>query len=142
LGLFGTEYLDKIFEFGGSSGGKFGERGCARIKLSAFRDTTKDRQGYRDFLHTFRVGIERRRIVENAAILEEEQTVGCLFEQALRRRGTTQHLLKGALRVSLMRGGTALLPRDFVIAVEILKSLYGFRENLFVAYAMNSSDKI
>lgn len=77
MGLFGTEDLDKIFEFGGSSGGEFGERGCARIKLSAFRDTTKDRQDYRDFLHTFRVGIERRRIVENAAILEEELSAAC-----------------------------------------------------------------
>jgi hypothetical protein len=90
------------------------------------------------FLRTFRVGIEQRGIVERADVLEEDQTVGCLFEQAFRRYGTTHRLLKGALRVSLMRGGIALLPRDFAIAVEALKALYGFKENLFVAHAMSS----
>jgi hypothetical protein len=142
LGLFGTEALDKIFEFGGSSGGEFGERGFARIELSGLRDTTEHRRAYKNFLRTFRVGIEQRRIVEHAGVLEEDQTIGCLFEQAFRRYGTTQRLLKGALRVSLMRGGTALLPRDFAIAVETLKALYGFKENLFVAHAMSSPDEI
>lgn len=138
LGFFGTEDLDKIFEFGGSSGGEFGERGVARIQLSSLRDTANDRQAYREFLDTFRGGIEKRGIVGCADILKEDQTIGCLFEQAFRRYGTTQRLIKEALRVSLMRGATALLPTDFAIAVETLKFLYGFKENLFVTYAMSS----
>jgi hypothetical protein len=39
--------------------------------------------------------------------------------------------------VWLMREGTALLPRDFAMAIEVLRELYGFKENLFVAHAMN-----
>lgn len=138
LGIFGTENVDKIFKFGGSAGGEFGERGVARIKLAGLSDTAEHRQAFKDFLRTFRVGIEQRGIVERADVLEEDQTVGCLFEQAFRRYGTTQRLLKAALRVSLMRGGTALLPTDFATAVEVLRELYGFKENLFVAHAMNS----
>jgi len=138
FGLFGTEALDKIFSFGGSSGGEFGERGVARFELTSLRDTAEHRQAYKNFLHTFRVGIERLKILESAAILEEDQTIGCLFEQAFRRYGTTQRLLKAAVRVALLRGGTALLPRDFAMAVELVKHLYGFRENLFIAHAMAS----
>jgi hypothetical protein len=137
LGIFGTENVDKIFKFGGSSGGEFGERGIALIKLTGLSDTAEHRQAYKDFLRTFRVGIEQRGIVERADVLEEDQTVGCLFEQTFRRYGTTQRLLKDALRVSLMREGTALLPRDFAMAIEVLRELYGFKENLFVAHAMN-----
>jgi hypothetical protein len=138
LGIFGTENVDKIFKFGGSSGGEFSERGVARIELAGLSDTAEHRQAYRDFLRTFRVGIEQRGIVERADVLEEDQTVGCLFEQAFRRYGTTHRLLKAAVRVSLMRGGTALLPTDFAMAVEVLRELYGFKGNLFVAHAMNS----
>jgi hypothetical protein len=132
LGIFGTENLDKIF----TSGSEFGERGFAKIEISSLRDTAEDRQAYKDFLHTFRLGIEQRRIVARADILEQDETVGCLFEQAFRRYGTTQRLLKIALRVSLMRGGTALLPRDFAIAVETSKALFGFKDNFFADRAM------
>lgn len=137
LGIFGTENVDKIFKFGGSSGGEFGERGIARINLNGLSDTAEHRQAYKGFLRTFRVGIEERGIVERADVLEEDQTVGCLFEQTFRRYGTTQRLLKAALRVSLMRGGIALLPTDLAIAVEVLRQLYGFKENLFVAHSMS-----
>ena len=130
--------MRRIFKFGGSSGGEFGERGIARINLTGLSDTAEHRQAYKGFLRTFRVGIEERGIVERADVLEEDQTVGCLFEQTFRRYGTTQRLLKAALRVSLMRGGIALLPTDLAIAVEILRQLYGFKENLFVAHAMSS----
>jgi hypothetical protein len=132
LGVFGTEGLDKIF----TSGSEFGERGFAKIELESLRDTAEHRQAFKDFLHTFRLGIEERGIVERADVLEEDQTVGCLFEQAFRRYGTTQRLLKIALRVSLMRGGTALLPRDFAIAVETSKALFGFKNNFFADRAM------
>lgn len=64
-------------------------------------------------------------------MLETDECAGCLFDQVWARYGTAQRLMKVALRIALMRGGTALLPSDFAIAVATSQKLFHFDGNVF-----------
>jgi hypothetical protein len=87
--------------------------------MVGLRYTAEDRQAFRDFLSTFKHGIEGKGILQNASMLEKDEFAGCLFDQVWARYGTAQRLMKVAIRIALRRGGTALLLSDFSIAVVI-----------------------
>lgn len=132
LVLLGTEKASHIFEVSE----ELAQRVTARFELRGARnDVPDDIDLFIGFLRTFRAGIEERRVIRSAKILDAPETIGLLLDQVGGRLGMTQRVMKAALRVALEQGATTLLPKHFAEAIELGKLIFGFKENLFASYA-------